>query len=67
VAGYLLRDDDPADPPEHIRAVTAGGTAWDPLAGALIGDRGDRAVLPSSPEIPSPCVDEFPEQFRQLK
>jgi DNA-binding NarL/FixJ family response regulator len=28
VAGYLLKDENPADLPEHIRTVASGGSAW---------------------------------------
>jgi DNA-binding NarL/FixJ family response regulator len=34
--GYLLKDDDPAELPVHLRAVAAGGTAWHPRATALL-------------------------------
>ncbi|MGY1724990.1 response regulator [Blastococcus sp. SYSU DS0533] len=37
-AGYLLKEDDPADLPRHVRAVAAGGAAWHPRAAALLGD-----------------------------
>ena len=37
--GYLLKDDDPAELPDHIRAVAAGGTAWSPKATAALGSR----------------------------
>lgn len=30
VAGYLLKDDDPAELPDHVRRVAGGGTAWAP-------------------------------------
>src|SRR3712207_4792682 len=36
VSGYLLKDDDPAALPDHVRTVAAGGTAWHPLASALL-------------------------------
>ncbi|MCF6507024.1 response regulator transcription factor [Blastococcus sp. MG754426] len=39
-AGYLLKDDDPADLPGHVRAVAAGGAAWHPRAAALLHDAG---------------------------
>jgi DNA-binding NarL/FixJ family response regulator len=32
VRGYVLKDDDPADLIDQIRAVAAGGTAWSPSA-----------------------------------
>src|SRR3954451_5395586 len=32
LAGYLLKGDDPADLVQHVRAVAAGGTAWNPAA-----------------------------------
>jgi DNA-binding NarL/FixJ family response regulator len=36
VAGFLLKgDEDPADLPQRIRAVAAGGTAWCELAAKL--------------------------------
>jgi DNA-binding NarL/FixJ family response regulator len=28
VVGYLLKDADPGELPDHVRAVAAGGTAW---------------------------------------
>ena len=34
VAGYLLKDDDPAQLPQQIRAVAAGHTVWSPAAAA---------------------------------
>ena len=37
-AGYLLKDDDPAELPGHVRAVAAGGTAWHPRVTALLAD-----------------------------
>lgn len=30
VAGYVLKDDDPALLPSHVRTVSQGGTAWSP-------------------------------------
>jgi DNA-binding NarL/FixJ family response regulator len=38
VAGYLLKDDDPAELPDRIRTVADGGTAWHPLAAALLAN-----------------------------
>lgn len=35
-AGYLLKDDEPTHLPGHVTAVAAGGTAWHPLATALL-------------------------------
>ncbi|WP_448623470.1 response regulator [Geodermatophilus sp. URMC 64] len=60
VAGYLLKDDDPADLPGHVRAVAAGRTAWHPLATAMLADR-------PLPPVPSPHVDECPRRFRVLR
>jgi DNA-binding NarL/FixJ family response regulator len=37
-AGYLLKGEDPAELPAHVRAVAAGGTAWHPRAAALLHD-----------------------------
>src|SRR4051812_20486905 len=44
-AGYLPKDDDPAERPARIRSVAAGGTAWDPRAAALL-DGTQRGVAP---------------------
>ena len=63
-AGYLLKDDDPADLPARIRAVAAGGTAWHPRAAALLDDipgAADPPVL-SSPHH----VEECPPRLREL-
>ena len=49
-AGYLLKDDDPADIPGHIRAVAAGGTAWHPRARALLDDA-TGSVAPASHHV----------------
>jgi DNA-binding NarL/FixJ family response regulator len=61
VAGYLLKDDDPADLPGHVRAVAAGRTAWHPLAAAMLED----GLAPTM--VPSPHVDECPPRFRVLQ
>ncbi|RFU22995.1 response regulator [Geodermatophilus marinus] len=37
VAGYLLKDDDPAALPGHVRTVAEGGEAWSEAATALSG------------------------------
>ena len=49
VAGYLLKDDDPAELPDHLRAVAAGGTAWTATAIAVI-ESGWDALVASSPD-----------------
>ncbi|MGY1836974.1 response regulator transcription factor [Blastococcus sp. SYSU DS0510] len=49
-AGYLLKDDDPAELSGHIRTVAAGGSAWHPRAAALLGDEPGTA----DPEPPAP-------------
>ena len=36
--GYLLKDDDPADLPQRVRDVAAGGTAWSTPALASLVD-----------------------------
>ncbi len=36
--GYLLKEDDPADLPQRVRDVAAGGTAWSPPAAASLLD-----------------------------
>lgn len=36
VAGFLLKEDDPGDLPERIRAVAGGGTAWSDAAAAKL-------------------------------
>jgi DNA-binding NarL/FixJ family response regulator len=36
VAGFLLKEDDPFDLPERIRAVAAGGTTWSTAAAAML-------------------------------
>ena len=45
-AGYLLKDDDPAELPGHVRTVAAGGTAWHPSVTTLLGEVGD-SLTPS--------------------
>ena len=36
--GYLLKEDDPADLPQRVRDVAAGGTAWSTPAAASLVD-----------------------------
>lgn len=36
--GYLLKEDDPADLPQRVRDVVAGGTAWSAPAAASLVD-----------------------------
>src|SRR4051812_2791951 len=64
-AGYLLKDDDPAELPARIRSVAAGGTAWHPRAAALLDDT-QRAV---DPPILSPWhyVEACPPRLRHLQ
>ncbi|MGY1605424.1 response regulator [Geodermatophilus sp. SYSU D00815] len=63
VAGYLLKDDDPAEIPEHVRAVAAGGTAWHPRVAPLLeaDDPPGRPVPAGSP----PHVDGCPPRLRR--
>jgi DNA-binding NarL/FixJ family response regulator len=64
-SGYLLKDDDPALLPVHVRAVAAGGTAWHPRVAALL------AAIPASADPPPPVaphyVDECPPYLRQRR
>jgi DNA-binding NarL/FixJ family response regulator len=65
VSGYLLKDDDPGTLPTHIRTVAAGGTAWHPLAAALLEDGPDPAATLSWPALPSPTTPAV-QRFGQL-
>ena len=64
-SGYLLKDDDPALLPVHVRAVAAGGTAWHPRVAALLPD------LPEPPDPSIPVephyVDECPPYLRPCR
>ncbi|MGY1638938.1 response regulator transcription factor [Geodermatophilus sp. SYSU D00742] len=64
VAGYLLKDDDPAELPGHVRVVAAGGTAWHRMTGALFEESADPPAARSAAGGSSPHVDACPEQFR---
>ena len=37
VACYLLKEGDPRELPDQIRVVASGGSAWNPVAAALVG------------------------------
>jgi DNA-binding NarL/FixJ family response regulator len=58
-AGYLLKDDDPADLPGHVRVVAGGGTAWHPRVLASLRastTRHHRARRTKSRRAPGTCV-----------
>jgi DNA-binding NarL/FixJ family response regulator len=57
VVGYLLKDDDPGELPDRVRTVARGGTAWHPLAAALLASNGGAAV-------PASHLVECPVRFR---
>ena len=64
-AGYLLKEGDPADLPDHVRAVAAGETVWHPLAAALTESDETCGGNPSSMQtLASPYRDETPLAFR---
>lgn len=52
VVGYLLKDDDPCELPDRVRTVAQGGTAWHPLAAALLEDGGTPVLAPHYAECP---------------
>jgi DNA-binding NarL/FixJ family response regulator len=60
-AGYLLKEDDPAELPERIRTVAAGGTAWHPRVAALLDDT--EATDP--PFLSPPYAEACPPRLRQ--
>lgn len=60
-AGYLLKDDDPAQLAVHVRTVAAGGTAWHPRVAALVADT-RRAADP--PPVAAHYVDDSPPRLR---
>jgi DNA-binding NarL/FixJ family response regulator len=65
-AGYLLKEDDPAALPGHIRAVAAGETVWHPRALALLQHNPDlMAGLPLQ-ALPSTYVEACPPRLHQL-
>jgi DNA-binding NarL/FixJ family response regulator len=66
-AGYLLKEDDPAALPEHVRAVAAGGTVWHPRALALLEH--EPYLMRNLPlrAVPSTYVDGCPPRLRQLR
>jgi len=66
-AGYLLKEDDPAALPEHVRAVAAGGTVWHPRALALLAHEPDPVGNLPRQAVPSTCVDGSPPRLRQLR
>jgi DNA-binding NarL/FixJ family response regulator len=63
VAGYLLKDGDPAALPECIRAVAAGGSAWCPSAAALSENGSEPVADRSSTQLPSRSEDGRPHRF----
>jgi len=64
VAGYLLKDDDPAELPDHLRVVAAGGTAWTAAASAVI-ESGWESLVASSPDgTASARVADSPRRHR---
>ena len=63
-AGYLLKEEDPARLPEHVRTVAAGGLAWSPVAADVCENGWDAVANGATDAAPSPYVDESPTQFR---
>jgi DNA-binding NarL/FixJ family response regulator len=63
VAGYLLKGEDPADLPGHVRAVAAGATAWHPLAAAALGEGPDPDGVLGRTTSRSPYVDACPQRL----
>ena len=63
IAGYLLKDGDPADFPDHVRAVAAGGTAWNPIAMALLQEESDPAPDPPRPSLGPHYSDGCPSRL----
>ena len=60
-AGYLLKDDDPAELPGHVVTVADGGTAWHPRAVALL------AGMPAAgPRVAPHYIEECPPHLRLL-
>jgi DNA-binding NarL/FixJ family response regulator len=64
VAGYLLKDDDPAELAGHIRTVASGGSVWSPRA-VVLRDRGQSAGDRTPPaDVADPHVAGSPERLR---
>ncbi len=63
VAGYLLKGDDPADLPGHVRAVAAGDTAWHPLAAAMLERTADQDAARRLARLGSSYVEACPERL----
>ncbi|MGY1822490.1 response regulator [Geodermatophilus sp. SYSU D00079] len=64
-AGYLLKEGDPGDLPEHVRVVAAGGSAWSPAALAVADQGWDTAAHPDGDRTDSPYVQESPVRYRR--
>ncbi|MGY1770415.1 response regulator [Blastococcus sp. SYSU D00813] len=63
-AGYLLKEENPEELPDRVRAVAAGGTAWSAAAAAELGQNGHPAPAAGPGGPPSPHVDESPVRYR---
>jgi DNA-binding NarL/FixJ family response regulator len=63
VAGYLLKGDDPASLPGHVRAVAAGATAWHPLVRAVLGDGPHPDGDLGGTMLGSPYLDACPQRL----
>ena len=62
-AGYLLKEDDPAELPVRIRCVAAGRTAWHPRAAAVLDDTEGATDTPFL--SPPHYVEACPPRLRQ--
>jgi DNA-binding NarL/FixJ family response regulator len=63
-AGYLLKEGDPGEFPEHLRVVAAGGSAWSPAALAVVDQGWGTEAHPPDDRAASPYVEESPARFR---
>lgn len=63
-AGYLLKEENPDELPDRVRAVAAGGTAWSAAAAAALGEEWQPAPVTAPGGPLTPHVDESPVRYR---
>ncbi|MGY1644479.1 response regulator transcription factor [Geodermatophilus sp. SYSU D00703] len=64
VAGYLLKEDDPADLPAHVRTVAGGGSVWSRPAAELLDREASGGHGAPRADVEDPYVAESPARLR---